>query len=68
MENKKLFIERLNAALIECGDGRYSRLKTEPMQYQQTESGVEFVSNGKIRVPVGGDSLKALMRDIRPLL
>lgn len=68
MEDKRRFVKRINEALVECGDGRYDRLKSEPLTYLRTECGAEYVTDGRTRVCVDGDSLPALMRDIRPLL
>ena len=45
MEDKELFVKRVNDALVECGDGRYDRLESEPMRYER-EGRRETVSDG----------------------
>lgn len=67
MENKRLFVQRVNEALLECGDGRYGYLSEQPLTYIRTECGGEFVTNGQSRVCVEGDSLTAILEDIQPL-
>ena len=67
MEDKRLFVQRINEALVECGDGRYDYLRDMPLTYVRSECGAECVTNGITRVNVGGDSLPALMKEIRPL-
>lgn len=69
-EDKRLFVQRLNEALIECGNGRYDYLKDEPMEYQCEGEGwnkVETVSQGGNQANVTFDSLTAIMKDINGL-
>ncbi|WP_337492237.1 hypothetical protein [Slackia isoflavoniconvertens] len=62
-ENKKEFVNALNAALIACGGGRYDRLETAPLAYVR-EGCEEYVVSGDRRACVTGDSLTALMKDV----
>ena len=66
MENKELFVKRVNDALIECGDGRYDRLESEPMRYER-EGRKETVSDGYGTVSVAMDSLPAMLADMARL-
>lgn len=66
MENKELFVKRVNDALVECGDGRYDRLGSEPMRYVR-EGSRETVSDGRGTVSVAMDSLPAMMADMARL-
>lgn len=66
MENKELFVKRVNDALVECGDGRYDRLESEPMRYVR-EGSRETVSDGYGAVNVAMDSLPAMMADMARL-
>lgn len=66
MENKELFVKRVNDALVECGDGRYDRLQGEPMRYVR-EGSEETVSDGYGAVSVAMDSLPAMMADMARL-
>lgn len=73
IENKALFVTRLNQALIECGAGRYDFLISAPLQYQKRRiadadgyiKAVDevVIQNGKC-TSVWGDSLTAMMSDI----
>lgn len=66
MENKELFVKRVNDALVECGDGRYDRLESEPMRYER-EGYEETVSDGCGCVSVAMDSLPAMLADMARL-
>lgn len=66
MENKELFVKRVNDALVECGDGRYDRLESEPMRYVR-EGYKETVSDGCGTVSVAMDSLPAMLADMARL-
>lgn len=66
MENKELFVKRVNDALVECGDGRYDRLESEPMRYVREDS-KETVSDGYGAVSVAMDSLPAMLADMARL-
>lgn len=66
MENKELFVKRVNDALVECGDGRYDRLMDMPMRYER-EGYKETVSDGYGAVSVAMDSLPAMMADMARL-
>ena len=66
MENKELFVKRVNDALVECGDGRYDRLGSEPMRYVR-EGSRETVSDGYGCVSVAMDSLPAMLADMARL-
>lgn len=71
VENKALFVQRINEALIECGAHRYDYLAETPMVYEVDEHGEEWVRIEGMdykRASVNIDSLPALMTDIRPLL
>lgn len=71
IENKALFVQRINEALIECGAHRYDYLAETPMTYEVDEHGEEWVRIEGMehkRANVSIDSLPALMTDIRPLL
>lgn len=63
MEEKARFVELLNAALVECGDGRYDHLADQPMVYERS-GGEEFVTRGIRRACVTGDSLVGVLQDI----
>lgn len=63
VEDKALFVRRLNEALIECGAGRYDWLRETPMEYVR-EGAREFVACGHRRASVTMDSLPAVMADI----
>ena len=63
VEDKALFVRRLNEALIECGAGRYGSLRRDPMEYFEAE-GREYVRRGHQTVSVTYDSLPAMMHDI----
>lgn len=66
MEDKELFVKRVNDALIECGDGRYDRLMDMPMRYER-EGRSETVSDGYGTVSVAMDSLPAMLADMARL-
>lgn len=70
-EDKERFIEMINDALIECGDGRYDYLKDEPLVYHRDNDGqdrYETVSQGQWNVvSVTYDSLTAMMADLHDL-
>lgn len=66
MEDKELFVKRVNDALVECGDGRYDRLESEPMRYVR-EGRKETVSDGCGTVSVAMDSLPAMLADMARL-
>ena len=66
MENKELFVKRVNDALVECGDGRYDRLESEPMRYVR-EGRKETVSDGYGTASVAMDSLPAMLADMARL-
>ena len=68
VENKKLFVQRINEALIECGDGRYDYLQHTPLEYSLGNYGVEYVSVGDDAISVHLDSLPLMMMDISVLL
>ncbi|WP_461185960.1 hypothetical protein [Adlercreutzia sp. CNCM I-6216] len=63
VEDKALFVRRINEALIECGAGRYDWLRETPMEYVR-EGASEFVECGCRRAFVTIDSLPAMMGDI----
>ena len=63
MENKTEFVERINNALIECGDGRYDFLAETPLCYDNLEE-IVFIQGRYPAVNVYGDSLTAMMKDI----
>lgn len=67
VEDKALFVRRLNDALVECGAGRYGFLRATPMEYVR-EGDREYVACGHRRACVSMDSLSAMMADIRCLL
>ena len=66
MEDKELFVKRVNDALVECGDGRYDRLESEPMRYER-EGYTETESDGCGTVSVAMDSLPAMLADMARL-
>lgn len=66
MENKELFVKRVNDALVECGNGRYDRLMDMPMRYVR-EGSKETVSDGYGAVNVAMDSLPAMLADMARL-
>lgn len=66
VEDKALFVRRLNEALIECGAGRYDYLRETPMEYVE-EGFREYVTLRDERVSVFMDSLPAMLFDIRAL-
>lgn len=66
MEDKELFVKRVNDALVECGDGRYDRLMDMPMRYER-EGYKETVSDGCGTVSVAMDSLPAMLADMARL-
>ena len=63
VEDKALFVRRINEALIECGAGRYDYLREAPMRYVR-DGDREYVTCGHRRAGVGMDSLPAMMHDI----
>lgn len=63
VEDKELFVRRLNEALIECGAGRYDYLRETPMEYVR-QGAREYVRCGHRRASVTADSLPAMMGDI----
>lgn len=63
VEDKALFVRRINEALIECGAGRYDYLRETPMEYVR-EGARESVKCGHRTAGVDGDSLPAMMSDI----
>lgn len=70
-EDKALFVQRINDALVECGAHRYDYLAETPMVYEVDDHGEEWVLIEGVdhkRANVSIDSLPALMTDIRPLL
>lgn len=66
VEDKALFVRRINEALIECGGGRYDYLHATPMEYVE-EGFREYVTLRDERVSVFMDSLPAMLFDIRAL-
>ena len=62
-EDKELFVQRLNEALIECGAGRYGYLACEPLRYERVGAN-ERVYQGDKTANVSMDSLTALMSDV----
>lgn len=66
VEDKALFVRRINEALIECGNGRYDYLRATPMEYVE-EGFSEYVTLRDERVSVFMDSLPAMLFDIRAL-
>lgn len=66
VEDKALFVRRINEALIECGAGRYDYLRATPMEYVE-EGFREYVTLRDERVSVFMDSLPAMLFDIRAL-
>lgn len=66
VEDKELFVRRINEALIECGAGRYDYLRETPMEYVR-EGASEYVTLRDERVSVFMDSLPAMLFDIRAL-
>lgn len=71
MEDKAKFVEDLNKILIEHGGGRYDHLLEVPLVYapiKNAESGeiiLEVVTQGANTVNVTGDSLTAIIDDLR---
>lgn len=63
VEDKALFVKRLNEALVECGANRYDFLLRTPMKYF-TEGNREYVRCGNRTACVNMDSLPALMGDV----
>lgn len=63
VEDKALFVRRINEALIECGAGRYDYLRETPIEYVR-EGASEYVACGHRRASVTMDSLPAVMADI----
>lgn len=63
VEDKALFVRRINEALIECGAGRYDYLRETSMEYVR-EGASEHVACGHRRASVTMDSLPAVMADI----
>lgn len=63
VEDKALFVRRLNEALIEYGAGRYDYLRETPMEYVR-EGAREYVRCGHRTAGVSMDSLPAMMGDI----
>lgn len=63
VEDKALFVRRLNEALIECGAGRYDWLRETPMEYVR-QGAREYVRCGHRTAGVSMDSLPAMMGDI----
>lgn len=63
VENKALFVRRINDALVECGAERYDRLLETPLEYVR-EGDREYVACGHRRACVTMDSLPAMMSDI----
>ncbi len=62
-EDKALFVQRLNEALVECGARKYDYLIDEPLIYERV--GVnERVRQGGKEANVSMDSLTALMYDV----
>lgn len=66
VEDKALFVRRINEALIECGGGRYNYLRATPMEYVE-EGFREYVTLRDERVSVFMDSLPTMLFDIRAL-
>lgn len=62
-ENKALFVQRLNEALIECGGGRYNSLIEDPMIYED-DGTCEYVKRTSHMANVTMDSLAAMLGDI----
>ncbi len=62
-EDKALFVQRLNEALIECGARRYDYLIDEPLRYERVGAN-ERVYQGDKAANVSMDSLTALMSDV----
>ena len=62
-ENKDRFVQRLNDALVECGDGRYDYLIDAPLRYEQVGAN-ELVIQGSKVADVTADSLAALACDV----
>lgn len=63
VEDKALFVRRINEDLIECGAGRYDYLRKTPMEYF-VEENREYVRCGHRTASVDLDSLPAVMGDI----
>ncbi|MCU7584552.1 hypothetical protein N1614_04210 [Adlercreutzia muris] len=63
VEDKALFVRRLNDALVECGAERYDYLRETPMEYVR-EGDREYVACGHRRACVTMDSLPAMMADV----
>lgn len=71
VEDKALFVQRINEALVAFVAHRYDYLAETPMVYEVDERGDEWVSIDGVeckRANVSIDSLSALMGDIVPLL
>ena len=62
-QNKKKFVDFINAALIRTGEGRYDYLAETPLTYE-VKGSEEYVLCGNARAYVTGDSLTAIMADI----
>lgn len=63
VEDKALFVRRINDALVECGAERYDYLLVTPLEYVR-EGDREYVACGHRRAFVSMDSLPAMMSDI----
>ncbi len=71
VEDKALFVRRINESLVECGARRYDYPADTPMVNVVDEHGEEWVRIEGMdhkQASVSVDSLPALMTDIRPLL
>ncbi len=68
VEDKALFVQRINEALIECGAHRYDYLAATPLVYEQSEDGSDehvYVTGIPYRrANVHADSLPAMLHDI----
>ena len=67
-EDKALFVQRLNEALVECGAHRYDSLISDPLVYEASEDGSDehvYVRSAPYRkANVHTDSLPAMLHDI----
>ena len=63
VEDKALFVRRVNDALVECGAERYDYLLETPLEYVR-EGDREYVACGHRRACVSMDSMPAMMSDI----
>lgn len=67
MENKAKFIDMLQTALIECGDGRYDHLMDKHAHITEYGS-MTVLEYGNAKVDVTADSLTSLAKEVIKLI